>query len=159
MDQKNEKNKPRMKLKNYRGPGLLILALIIVGVILWDPFIWGESGPVKGPKAVALGKTLFAKNCQSCHGLNGVGQDPTSPKGGRKDGKFLAPAVNGTGHTWHHPPKMLFNIIKNGSLAKTSPMKGWKGKMKDKEIWAVLAYFQSIWPKNIQLRYRQAFGG
>ena len=49
------------------------------------------------------GKELFIKNCASCHGSEAIGENQNSPKGGVKnDDSYLAPALNGTGHAWHH---------------------------------------------------------
>jgi mono/diheme cytochrome c family protein len=49
---------------------------------------------------------------------------------------------------------MLFKLVKDGSPAPDSPMKGWAGKMSDPEIAAVLAYIQSLWPERLRQRYR-----
>ena len=55
-------------------------------------------------------------------------------------------------------PEVLFEIVKNGSLAGDSPMKGWKGRLKDEEIRAILGYILSLWPPDLRKRYGQAHG-
>jgi mono/diheme cytochrome c family protein len=52
---------------------------------------------------------------------------------------------------------VLFRIVKEGSPAQDSPMRGWKGRMSDEEIRSVLAYVRTLWPEGILARYRQGF--
>ncbi|MCK4837467.1 MAG: c-type cytochrome [Desulfobulbaceae bacterium] len=62
---------------------------------------------------IDMGKKLFAEYCSSCHGEKGIGQDPKRRAGGWDSNKIrIAPALNGTAHTWHHPPSYLFKYIK-----------------------------------------------
>ena len=105
-------------------------------------------------ESISQGKVLFDKNCQSCHGPGARGQDIYRPMGGTaSNGDFIAPALNGTGHAWHHPDEMLFNNIKNGSMANNSPMKGFKDKLDDKEIVSIMHYFKSLWPEKIRISH------
>ena len=108
--------------------------------------------------SIARGGDLFAIHCASCHGSQAGGEDSVRPRGGvRANGAFLAPALNGTGHAWHHPPDALFGIVKDGSPAAGSQMRGWAEKMSDGEIAMVLAYIQSLWPQELLQRYRKSF--
>ena len=105
---------------------------------------------------MVLGKTLYVKNCAPCHGPNAEGQDISRKMGGQNaDGSYIAPGLNGEAHSWHHPPELLFRIVKFGSPAPGSTMVGWKDKMSDGEISAVLGYLQSIWPAKIREDYRK----
>ena len=58
-----------------------------------------------------------------------------------------------TGHTWHHADIVLFNITKYGLVPPYAPkgyqsdMPAWKDTLKDEDIWAVLAFIKSSWPK------------
>ena len=97
-----------------------IFAITLFGVYLYQQ----GSSPLNAlanapsPAEIEQGKKLFALNCSSCHGVEGVGQNPESPNGGMLDeGGYLAPALNGTGHAWHHPNSVLFKTIKHGSIA------------------------------------------
>lgn len=109
-------------------------------------------------ESVVRGGELFAINCASCHGAEAGGEDPARPRGGvRANGVYLAPALNGTGHAWHHPPDALHGIVKNGSPAAGSQMRGWADKMSDREITMVLAYLMSLWPRDMRERYRNTF--
>jgi hypothetical protein len=85
-----------------------------------------------------------------------VGENFHHPMGGMKDqGGYLAPALNGTGHAWHHPDAVLFNIIQEGSIAEDSPMRGFAGRLSDAEIVASIHYFKSLWPKEILNRHKE----
>jgi len=106
---------------------------------------------------IALGGRLFAQNCRPCHGDKAVGENPATPLGGWNKAGPIAPALNGSGHAWHHPPRYFFHTIRNGSSMNGSRMIGWAGRMSDAEIVAVIAYFQSLWPEHIKDAYRQRF--
>ena len=119
-----------------------------------------EPGPTSiasdDPETIALGARLFVRNCSPCHGKEAVGEDPASPLGGIKPGLgHIAPALNGTGHTWNHLPDYFFRQIREGTTIANSRMAGWAGRMKDGEIVAVIAFFQSLWPKRIKDAYRE----
>jgi mono/diheme cytochrome c family protein len=79
--------------------------------------------------------------------------------GARPEGGYLAPALNGTAHAWHHAPDVLFRIVRDGSPAADSSMKGWAGRLGDGEIEAVLAHLRALWPEPIRERYRAMFEG
>ena len=64
---------------------------------------------------ITNGELLYAENCLSCHGKNLQGQQNWLNTLD-EDGHRLAPPLNGSGHTWHHPPEMLSQIIKYGLI-------------------------------------------
>jgi mono/diheme cytochrome c family protein len=108
------------------------------------------------PEIVALGSRLFEQNCSPCHGRQAVGENPATPLGGWKVGVGqVAPALNGTGHTWHHPPSYHVRIIRDGSTLEGSRMIGWDKRMTDFDIFAVIAYFESLWPPHLKAAYQQ----
>ena len=103
---------------------------------------------------LSQGSELFAQNCSSCHGVEGVGQNPETPNGGMLDGGgYLAPALNGTGHAWHHPNSVLFKTIKHGSIASDSSMRAFSNRLSDKEIVMIIHYFKSLWPDPIREKH------
>ena len=140
----------------------VILGVVALGMLaaLRPPAMAAEPGATSiasdDPETIAMGARLFARNCSPCHGKEAVGEDPASPLGGIKPGVGqIAPALNGTGHAWHHLPDYFFRQIREGTTIANSKMAGWAGRMKDGEIVAVIAYFQSLWPKRIKDAYRE----
>jgi len=94
---------------------------------------------------VSLGAKLFSANCAACHGQAAVGASGWQTRGA--DGQYPAPPLNSSAHTWHHPFAMLLLKIKNGGQGTAMP--GWSGRLKDDEIKAIIAWFQSRWPDEI----------
>jgi mono/diheme cytochrome c family protein len=112
-----------------------------------------SSADVTNPQLVALGREVYGNYCASCHGRNLEGQPGWQnplPNGSR-----LAPPHDATGHTWHHPDALLFDITKNGGQASSPPgyvnnMPAFRTALNDTQIWAVLAYIKSTWPEEIR---------
>ncbi len=139
-------------------------AIIVVTFGAYLMTATGGSGiaDADNPGQVALGKTIYAEQCASCHGANLEGQ-----KNWRKplpEGGLPAPPHDQSGHTWHHPDKLLFDYTQRGGQAIApngfkSNMPGFGkafgGSLSDAEIWAVLAFIKSTWPGNIQSRQAQ----
>ena len=102
---------------------------------------------------VSQGGKVFQTNCASCHGERGEGAPDWRKVGA--DGKYPAPPLNGTGHAWHHPLKMLFHVVKNGSPGGQGNMIAWGEKLSDDEMIAAIAWFQSKWPDQIYAAWMQ----
>jgi len=102
---------------------------------------------------ITKGQEVFQQHCEECHGINAIGENPEHPGGDLE----TAPALNGTAHTWHHPPVFLFQKIKNKIVNKSSPMPKFADILSDDEINAVLAYIESLWPEDIQKRYSEQY--
>lgn len=98
---------------------------------------------------VAVGRTIYAENCASCHGANLEGQPDWKRR--LDNGRMPAPPHDESGHTWHHSDKALFTITKGGVGAVVpgyeSDMPAFESKLSDEEIAAVLAYIKSTWPE------------
>jgi mono/diheme cytochrome c family protein len=139
--------------------GSIAVVLLLAG--LYPLFCSAELAPSaiasSDAELIARGERLFAQNCSPCHGQKAVGENPATPLGGWNKAGPIAPALNGTGHAWHHPPRYFFHTIRNGSSMRGTRMIGWVGRMSDAEIVAVIAYFQSLWPQHIKDAYRQRF--
>ncbi|MEP3435538.1 MAG: cytochrome c [Hoeflea sp.] len=135
--------------------GLAIAAIVVM--VQKDEAGAGLLKP-EDRRVLALGKTLYAANCASCHGvkLEGQVEDWRSPG---PDGLMPAPPHDETGHTWHHPDELLFEITKYGTVAAanlknyTSAMPIYEGVLTDTEIIAVLSYIKSTWPDEIRSRH------
>ena len=105
---------------------------------------------------VTQGKSIYRSQCAVCHGRSLRGQARWQKR--RANGKLPAPPHDKSGHTWHHPGSVLFNITKFGpaqligSDYKTD-MPGFKDLLSDNEIIAVLSYIKSTWPEDIRRRH------
>ena len=130
--------------------------IFLLGVYIYQQNSFPLDSLSRTPSQIELsqGSELFAQNCSSCHGVEGVGQNPESPNGGMLDGGgYLAPALNGTGHAWHHPNSVLFKTIKHGSIASDSSMRAFSNRLSDKEIVMIIHYFKSLWPDPIREKH------
>ena len=141
---------------NRIGVGLLAAAFaFLVGAIVVALRLEGKSlaDPNNSPQ-VAPGKSVHERTCASCHGTKLEGQPNWREK--LPTGRLPAPPHDASGHTWHHPDAVLFGITKHGLVpgryappGYQSDMSAFAGALSDEEIWAVLAYIKSSWPKEI----------
>ena len=105
------------------------------------------------------GMELYRSNCASCH-MGNLSGNPDWKSGVDDDGQRLPPPLNGTGHTWHHSPEQLFQVIRYG-FKKFDP--NYKGKMlgnddlSENDVWSILEYIKSVWPKEIKDKYNKHF--
>lgn len=142
------------------GKKLLVIAIgvIVFGTTaLWYSTKQNSDSTFIDPADQTLviqGKAVYANNCASCHGAELQGQKNWRER--LPNGRLPAPPHDETGHTWHHPDGMLFDIIKNGLIpGKTAPpnyqsdMPAYAGVLSDEEITAVLAYIKSSWPPRV----------
>ena len=135
-------------------PKIMITALSILAIFILGPAV-GNGGEVD---ALHKGEELFRKHCAACHGEEAIGQDPSQPAGGWDMQELqLAPALNGSGHAWHHSPALLFDYIQKGSIDGTSPMPSFGNVLGDDQIAAIISYFQSLWPEGTRRLYRERF--
>lgn len=106
------------------------------------------------PGVLARGQAVYAQHCAACHGARLEGQ----PRWRERDatGRLPAPPHDASGHTWHHPDQVLFDITKHG-VAEAANLQGYESAMPayanvlaDADIVAVLAWIRSQWPDEIR---------
>ncbi|MDE0113303.1 MAG: cytochrome c [Albidovulum sp.] len=106
---------------------------------------------------IGNGQILYQEQCASCHGVRLEGQPNWRRPGA--DGVLPAPPHDASGHTWHHDNRLLFDYTRLGgeSLMEArgiagfkSGMPGFGDVMSDEEIWDVLAFIRSTWPRRIR---------
>lgn len=110
------------------------------------------------PAVLAQGREVYDGYCASCHGAQLEGQPDWMRR--LPDGRMPAPPHDDTGHTWHHPSAVLFDIVKEG-VQKYAPqgyesdMPAFGSTLSDEQIRAVLAYIHSTWPDAVKRRYAE----
>ena len=105
--------------------------------------------PVAAQSDVRMGERLYQENCANCHGANLEGQLDWRSR--LPNGRLPAPPHDASGHTWHHPDRVLFDIVKRGPAAIVgngyeSDMPGYEDVLTDDEITAIIDYIKSTWP-------------
>jgi mono/diheme cytochrome c family protein len=107
------------------------------------------------PVLIAAGREAYYLHCAVCHGAQLEGElNWRTPKA---DGSLPSPPHDASGHTWHHPDRVLFEITRNGGQAAAPPgfpsrMPAFEGQLAEREIWAALAFIKSTWPADIRAR-------
>ncbi len=145
------------------SPRKRIFALVVGGagvVVLAAAGAWFWSKSNEGARPddvdqVRLGQAVYVKHCADCHGARLEGQASWQQR--KPDGKLPAPPHDETGHTWHHPDKQLFAVVKHGLAPMAGPvyatdMPAYGTILTDQDIWAVIAFIKSRWPPDIQDR-------
>ena len=93
------------------------------------------------------GEQVYQSNCLVCHKKKATGT--AQWKKTLADGSYPPPPLNGSAHAWHHDIETLTRYIKNGGVPLGGVMPGFKNKLSEQEVLAVIAYFQSYWDDNI----------
>lgn len=103
---------------------------------------------------VQAGRRLYRDACASCHGSSLEGQAAWQKR--LPNGRLPAPPHDASGHTWHHPDEVLFQITKHGPKAYQAgyqtDMPSFAERLTDAEIAAVLAFIKSTWPADVRTR-------
>ena len=89
------------------------------------------------------GGELYQANCASCHRADLAGAaDWKTPN---DDGSYPPPPHDSSGHTWHHPDRVLIEIIRDGSDFPQSRMPAFGDQLNDTDIEAILAFIKTSW--------------
>ncbi|MFN4263994.1 MAG: c-type cytochrome [Thioalkalivibrionaceae bacterium] len=107
---------------------------------------------------VVGGQRLYAVHCAACHGDDRGGAPEWWVRD--TDGRFGPPALNGSAHSWHHPPWQLRDMIRHGSavglvgtesLRSAMPAFGVEhgGPLTDSDVDALIAYIVDGWPEAV----------
>lgn len=96
---------------------------------------------------VTAGAALYRENCATCHKENAAGTADWKTRDA--NGLLPPPPLNGTAHTWHHPLKILRNVVKTGGAPVGGTMPAFAEKLDDGQIDAILAWVQSHWSDEI----------
>ena len=152
MSKKKGKQKARISSLVVMLVGLTFVVLAIVllgrGQVTGNPVVINNTAvpPVPTLRAdrVEEGEILYMQYCSECHGVDLKGS-PTW-KEPLADGSLPPPPQDDTGHTWHHPDKLLIEIIQNGGdVSYNSKMPAFGDKLTEDQIVSILEFFKSKW--------------
>ena len=111
--------------------------------------------PISDRAQIERGRDIYLAQCAACHGVKGEGQPDWRQR--LPNGRLPAPPHDETGHTWHHPDGVLFDIVKHGLVPGRTAPQGYESDMpaygmilSDADIVAVLAYIKSTWSKEVR---------
>ena len=152
-------------MTKHLSSGIFILAALSLSAVSEDAYAIDLKGNQKGqminqqrnidPVVYSKGQRLFLENCASCHGKQGEGaKNWRTPDA---QGKNQPPPLNGTGHTWHHSPKALKVVIKNGTGKIGGNMPAWKDKLSNYEIELILTWITAQWSDEIYTSWYNRF--
>ena len=103
-----------------------------------------QKNPVPASEeSVKGGRTVYARFCRSCHGLQGKGDGVTAPAG--------AKPANLVDEKWDHggADAQIFRSIKQGIKRKPPAdppyfMEPWGGKISDEDIWNTVNFLRDL---------------
>ena len=107
-----------------------------------------------GPELVNTGNHLFQQHCASCHGANAEGTREW--KKTDANGNYPPPPLDGSAHAWHHSLAQLARSIRQGGKPYGGTMPAFGEQFDDRQLLALIAFFQSKWPDEIyRIWYQQ----
>jgi mono/diheme cytochrome c family protein len=132
---------------------ILGLTIAVVGLLVWWIAPTGRAD-WRDAAQVTAGEAVYAARCAGCHGDRLQGQPNWRER--LANGRLPAPPQDESGHTWHHPDSVLFQLVSGGLTPPLAPpgyqsdMPGFRATLSDDQIWAVLAFIKSRWPARIR---------
>ena len=129
---------------------LALVCVLSMGRVVAQSSTAAASAPVErwyGHEQVERGALVYAQICAVCHGQNGEGTEKWRER--TDEGKFPPPPIDGTGHAWHHPIKVLGSQIKFGAPGGLGTMPGFADRLSDEQIVDVIAWLQDKWPDKV----------
>ena len=138
--------------------------LAALAVTACDAERQGESGPGADPATLALGETIYAEHCASCHGPSGEGPPEWLQEQMTEAGEMPPPPHDSTGHTWRHSDALLYQIVEEGwrdpfNRTEHLTMPPFGETLNPSEIRAVLEYIKTLWtPEQRQFQETESQG-
>jgi len=129
----------------------MIKILLVTSVLFSSHFVAAESTQTEhwySNDQRTTGKVLFKDNCAVCHGDKAQGLSKDWKKA-LANGKYPAPPLNGTAHTWHHSMDALTIQVRNGGKKLGGWMPPFKDKLNTEQIESIIAFVQSQWTDEI----------
>ena len=139
-------------MKHYRTKDsrliLIIQMAVLIPLCLTATASFAETGVRGSPEEEARGESLYVNYCQSCHGVEGVGEPPI-PLGFRRLDYILAMPLDETSHAWHHGDENLIQTILVGNRRSRQRMPAWQGVLSEEQARDIVAYLKTFWSDRI----------
>ncbi|HEX4893819.1 MAG TPA: cytochrome c [Hyphomicrobiaceae bacterium] len=107
-----------------------------------EPYAGATSNLPAGPETIAAGRKLYAENCSTCHGMDGLGDGDQS--------KAVAPSPALLAYMIRRPVSvdeyLLWSISDGGAQFETD-MPAFKDKLSRDDIWRIVAYMRAGFPQ------------
>ncbi len=125
---------------------LKLLAIPVMLLLAGGWFIIAQPANAAPPKqepplpqklSAVNGQSIFAENCQPCHGTTGKGDGRTAASLPNQPPDFTDPATLNA-----MSPTEIFSVIKNGRMDKMMPP--WEQRLSDEQIWDAAAYLLTL---------------
>ncbi len=117
-----------------------LLVWIVAGIF----FIAAAACSNAAVPGIEIGRELYARDCQTCHGDAATGE-----------GAVLGAPVHGpTGHTWHHADGQIVDIILGRFDYPGRTMPSFQGVLSDDDAQAILGYLKAGWESR-QLAFQE----
>lgn len=134
----------------FLAAGSLVVAAGAILAVVAGNRIDADVGQQSRAAELALGAAIYADACAGCHGADLEGEPEWHSPG--PDGRMPAPPHDASGHTWHHPDRVLLQIMLSGTSAVVgngheSNMPGFAQSHSEQELRAVLDWIKSQWPE------------
>ena len=122
------------------GSGLAVFILGVFLAISTDFFSSETSAILINPfpptsESLALGNQLYELKCQSCHGIEGLGDGPAANNLNRRPANLSV-------HVTLHPDATLFDFVKHGIPG--SAMLPLEDELTDDEIWHTINHVKTL---------------
>jgi mono/diheme cytochrome c family protein len=106
---------------------------------------------------VALGDRIYAQQCAFCHGDRGEGQPGWEQRDGM--GFYPPPPLDETGHADEHTLADHLNTLRIGGGPLGGIMPSFSDVLDEDEMYAVIAWFQDLWPDEVYASWRALDSG
>ena len=128
---------------SYRGlsfmtPGVAVAVIgsvIIVNAQLAEPSKTERNPFPPDQASLTIGSTVYTEKCQTCHGISGKGDGPSSEALNPSPADLVV-------HVPLHPDMILFSFIHDG--IKGTSMAGLGNSLTDDQIWHVINYIRTL---------------
>jgi len=137
-----ERRRRERARRRWRTLGLVAAGVLVLGLAGF--LVWRNNraaAPLATDEVLALGAQVYAENCAACHGAQGEGHGQVPD----------APALDASEHAWHHPDGQIQRLILDGG----QQMPGFRDKLSDAEVVAVIRHIQTWWTAQ-QLQAQQS---